>query len=249
MAGKYNIIRLKTVDSTNTYAASLLASAKVEEGTIVWSKEQTSGKGQGENRWLSEPGKNLTFSWILFPRFLPPEHQFLLNKTISLGVCDYIKTLNLQIFPLIKWPNDIYLEHKKVGGILINNTISGDRFEWSIVGIGLNINQMYFEREVPNPVSLRQVLGNEVALRSGLETLVNNLDERYNQLRLGAYETLGNDYRNHLLGYQQWRKFTMQNHVFEGKISGVNENGSLEVITRENQLRVFNHGDIEFLLK
>jgi len=249
MIGKLHIIDLKTVDSTNTYAASLLKTKKIEEGTIVLAKEQTSGKGQGDNRWESEPEKNLTFSWILFPCFLPPAQQFFLNKTISLGVCDFIRKFSLKGTVSIKWPNDIYLEYNKLGGILINNTICGEVFESAVVGIGLNINQMHFGKEVPNPISLRQVLGYEVSLRAGLETLVNNLERRYQQLRAGAHEILENDYRKHLLGYQQWRKFNIQNQTFEGKIDKVDEFGRLVVISRNNESRIFNHGEIEFLFK
>ena len=245
----YNIIRLQTVDSTNTYAASLLKTEKVEEGTIVWAIEQTSGIGQGKNIWESQPEKNLTFSWILFPFFLSPIHQFLLNKAISLGVYDFFNNFNLNGTVSIKWPNDIYLEYNKLGGILINNTICGKVFESAIVGIGLNINQMHFSKDVPNPVSIKQVLGYEVSLRSGLENLVNNLDHRYQQLRAGAHETLENDYRKHLLGYQQWCKFIVENQTFDGKIDGVDEYGRIVLISRKNESRIFNHGEIEFLFK
>ncbi len=247
MLGKYQIIHLQTVDSTNVYAASLIKSEKVEEGTIVWAQEQTSGKGQGDNLWESEPDKNLTFSWILFPFFLPPSHQFLLNKAISLGVYDFINNFILEGTVSIKWPNDIYLENNKLGGILISNTICGEVFESAIVGIGLNINQMRFGKEIQNPVSLKQLLGYEVSLQSGLETLINNLDYRYQQLRSGAHEILRNDYRKHLSGYQQWRKFMVGNQTFEGKIDGVDEYGRLVVISRKNESRIFNHGEIEFL--
>jgi BirA family transcriptional regulator, biotin operon repressor / biotin---[acetyl-CoA-carboxylase] ligase len=247
MLTKYKIIELQSVDSTNSYAASLIKSEKVEEGTVVWARAQTSGKGQGNNKWESEPEKNLTFSWILFPGFLSPVHQFLLNKAISLGVCDFVNNFPVKGLISIKWPNDIYLDHNKLGGILINNNICGNMFESAIVGIGLNINQMCFSKEVPNPVSLKQVLGSKVSLRQALENLVNNLDHRYHQLCSGALEILENDYMMHLWGYQQWRKFRAENKVFEGKIDGVDEYGRLIVKSRENESMIFNHGEIEFL--
>ena len=249
MTDKFHIIKLKKVESTNSYAASLLKSEKVNEETVVWSQDQTSGKGLGNNRWESEPGKNLTFSWILFPHFLPPDHQFLLNKMISLGVSDFLLRLQIQLPVSIKWPNDIYLENKKVGGILINNTICGDRLATAVVGIGLNINQMHFTTETPNAVSVRQVTGNKMDLKSGLQELVNNLNLRYAQLRSGAHESLEIDYLNRLLGYQQWRTFRAQNREFEGKIDGVDEYGRLIVLTRKNESALFDHGKIEFLFK
>jgi BirA family transcriptional regulator, biotin operon repressor / biotin---[acetyl-CoA-carboxylase] ligase len=249
MIGKYKLIKLQKVDSTNLYAENLLKAGTLEEGTIIWAKEQTAGRGQGTNRWESEPKKNLTFTWVLFPQFLEPGKQFLLNQTISLGVFDFIRNFNLKGVLAIKWPNDIYLEYNKMGGILINNIISGNIFTTSIIGIGLNINQMRFVKEVPNPVSLKQVLGYEVSLQAGLEKLVNNLDKRYNELRSGAYETLETDYRRHLLGYQQWRKFKVGNRMFEGKIEGVDEHGHLVVISRESEVAHFMHGEIEYILK
>ena len=249
MTDKPHFIKLKKVESTNSYAASLLKSEQVKEATVVWSQEQTSGKGQGDNRWESEPGKNLTFSWILFPHFLPPDRQFLLNKMISLGVSDFLIKLQIPLPVSIKWPNDIYLENKKVGGILINNTICGDRLATAVVGIGLNVNQMHFSNDTPNAVSVRQVTGNKTDLKSGLRELVNNLNLRYAQLRSGAYESLETDYLDRLLGYQQWRTFRAKNHEFEGKVQGVDEYGRLIVLTRKNESALFDHGKIEFLFK
>lgn len=249
MTGKFNIIDLQKIDSTNTYAAELLVKEKVDEGTVIWAKEQTSGRGRGENRWHSEAEKNLTFSWIVFPRFLPPDKLFMLNKTVSLGVFDFVTGFNLKGMVTIKWPNDIYLEYNKMGGLLIDNTIEGNVYAAAVVGIGLNINQIHFVEEVPNPISLKQILGYEISLRTGLENLVNNLDRRYEQLRSGAYEILDSEYKKHLLGYQQWRKFITQNQVYEGKIDGVDEAGRLRVISRSNETRYFDHGEIEFLFK
>jgi BirA family transcriptional regulator, biotin operon repressor / biotin---[acetyl-CoA-carboxylase] ligase len=249
MTGKLNIIDLQQVDSTNTYAASLLQKEKVEEGTVIWAKEQTAGRGSGSNRWESEAEKNLTFSIVLFPTFLSPDEQFLLNMTIALGLVDFLIGFALKGNISIKWPNDIYLEYNKLGGILIDTTIDGEVFSSAIVGIGLNINQIHFINEIPNPVSLKQILGYEVSLRTGLESLVNNLLNRYGQLRDGALQTLESDYRKHLLGYQQWRKFLLQNQLFEGKIDGVDKYGGLKIISRNGEHRVFNHGEIEFLFK
>jgi BirA family transcriptional regulator, biotin operon repressor / biotin---[acetyl-CoA-carboxylase] ligase len=249
MTGKLNIIDLQQVDSTNSYAATLLQKDKVEEGTIIWAKEQTAGRGSGTNKWESEAEKNLTFSMILFPEFLAPDNQFLLNKIIALGVVDFLQGFNLKGNISIKWPNDIYLEYNKLGGILIDTTIKGDAITSAIVGIGLNINQIHFINEIPNPVSLKQILGFEISLRTGLESLVNNLLHRYRQLRDGELQTLESEYMKHLLGYQQWRKFMVQNQLFEGKIDGVDKYGGLKMISRNGEHRVFNHGEIEFLFK
>ncbi|HTX88402.1 MAG TPA: biotin--[acetyl-CoA-carboxylase] ligase, partial [Bacteroidales bacterium] len=121
------IIKLKTLTSTNDYAEQLLAKGEVEEGTVIWAEEQTAGKGQGANTWESEPGKNLTFSLILHPHFIHPSLQFMISKAVSLGVLEYAKTVLPGISCGLKWPNDICAGEKKLGGILIRHMISGER--------------------------------------------------------------------------------------------------------------------------
>jgi len=108
------------VDSTNNYASLIAGKSGIPEGTLVWAGFQSAGRGQAGNRWESEAGKNLTFSLILYPHFLPPEMQFLLSEAVSLGITDFL-TLYIPN-PLIKWPNDIYAENRKIGGILIEHS-------------------------------------------------------------------------------------------------------------------------------
>ena len=101
------IIEIDRVDSTNSYAERLLKERKIPEGTIIWAQEQTAGKGQGNNVWLSESSKNLTISMILYPRFLPVDQQFILNKAVSLGVIDFVIHLLLGLSCLTA----VYLKH------------------------------------------------------------------------------------------------------------------------------------------
>src|ERR1035437_922779 len=115
------LIKPMSVDSTNNYASKLLNNHKVEEGTVIWAEEQTRGKGQEENQWESEKGKNLTFSLGLFPRFLKIEELFYLSKSISLGVAGFLGKYIDRVS--IKWPNDIYAGDRKITGILIENCI------------------------------------------------------------------------------------------------------------------------------
>ena len=146
------IIRLHTVGSTNDYMIEQIRNGNINlEGTIVIADEQTSGKGMDINIWESEPGKNLTFSIFFKPDFLRADQQFLLNKSISLGVYDFIKSLVTHQKVTIKWPNDIYVGDKKIAGILINNTIAGNELFYSVAGIGVNINQQKFPGSCPQP--------------------------------------------------------------------------------------------------
>ena len=126
---------------------------------VVSADEQTAGKGMGSNGWESEAGRNLTFSVALDVRFLPAERQFLLSEAVPLGIIGVLDTILPPEKWSIKWPNDIYYENRKLAGILINSTIKANMMDVSIVGIGLNVNQMQFQDWPTRPVSLKMITG------------------------------------------------------------------------------------------
>ena len=241
------IIEIGRVDSTNLYAERLVNEQNVPEGTIILTHEQTAGKGQGENVWLSEPFKNLTISMILHPRFLPVDQQFLLNEAVSLGVIDFIHTLLPQGSCKVKWPNDICYKSSKLAGILINNTISGSSFDTSIIGIGININQTRFDPALPNPISVKQLISKETDIGQGLIALIGKLDHRYDQLTKGYSELLRQEYKDNLLGIDQERKFKKDLDVFNGFIRDVDLFGRLIIETADNKRLTFSHREVEFL--
>jgi BirA family biotin operon repressor/biotin-[acetyl-CoA-carboxylase] ligase len=244
---RHFFIKLKTIDSTNQYAEQLLTKHLVKVETIILADEQTSGKGQGDNIWESEPGKNATFSLILFPFFLSPENQFLLNKSITLGIIDFLNSLSLGQKVSIKWPNDIYAGNRKMGGILIQNTICGREFESSIAGIGLNLNQVKFHPLLQNPVSLKQITGKSYNVEEVVNNIVDSIDERYQQLKRGSFETLGRDYQEHLFRIDEWKDYIVNKKVIKGKIKGVDDNGFLKVEIKNGVELCFQHGDIDFV--
>jgi len=243
------IIRLQTVDSTNLYAERLLKAGKVTEGTVIVASEQTSGKGQGRSRWESEPGKNATFSLVLLPGFLPPEMQFLLNKAISLGVLDFFRqTLPEQVFS-IKWPNDIYAGDRKIGGILIQVTVCGTMIESCIAGIGVNLNQETFSIGLPNPVSLKQLNGKSFPVQDAVNGIADCIAKRYHMLQSGMHEPLNRDYREHLFGFNSWRKYMSDDKPIKGRIQDVDGPGMLIMELEDGTVRLFNHGDVTFILR
>ncbi len=167
------IIQLDSVESTNVFLLQQINERKeLFNGDVYVAHEQVNGKGQGANLWESEPGTNLTFSIFLLPSFLKADEQFYLNMVISLGVYDYVSGIVKENSVKLKWPNDIYINNKKVGGILISHSISGMEFLYTIVGIGLNINQTVFHSDAPNPASVSQFLGNELDLDDCLRQLL-----------------------------------------------------------------------------
>ena len=155
----FPIINLDETDSTNRYLAQLCDRGPVSEYTTVRADYQTAGKGQRGNTWESERGKNLLFSFVLYPTFLEARRQFLLSQLTALAVKEALELWTDDI--RIKWPNDIYWKEKKICGLLIENELSAEGIARSIIGIGLNVNQEIFHSDAPNPVSLQQITGLE----------------------------------------------------------------------------------------
>lgn len=152
-------IYLDEVDSTNRYLLEYQP-AEGEDATICVADFQTAGRGCGSNSWESERGKNLLFSLLIHPTDIEAREQFHISMAISLAICDAMQSYGMKDVS-VKWPNDIYWKDKKLCGILIENRLSGTFIRDSIIGIGLNVNQDVFLSDVPNPVSMRQILGRE----------------------------------------------------------------------------------------
>ncbi len=240
------IIKVESVDSSNNYALDLIKKSKVVEGTVVWAFEQTKGRGQRDNYWESEKGKNLTFSIILFPEFLEVEQQFLLSKAVSLGIVDFIKTYVENVS--IKWANDIYVNDKKIAGTLIENSIIGNKILSSVVGIGLNINQTIFISNAPNPVSLKLITGNDYDLEESLSLLCNFIESRYLQLKANELSQLNYDYLNTLYRYNAFYTYESDGKRFIAKITGIAKSGRLILETRQGEIKEFDFNEVLFVI-
>lgn len=150
---EFKIIHIPETDSTNRYLREL----KAEGGVLVQTDYQTAGRGCGTNRWESERGQNLLFSLLIHPKQVPASKQFLISmvtaNSISKVVSKYVENVS------VKWPNDIYAGDRKICGILIQNTLQGGTIKDSVIGVGLNVNQLRFVSDAPNPVSLANLTG------------------------------------------------------------------------------------------
>lgn len=239
------LIFRKNTGSTNSYASWLLKSRHVSEGTIIHTNFQSAGRGQKENRWESEDGKNLLLSVILFPVMVRPEDQFILSNFISLGICDFLKTLVPDC--KIKWPNDICIGNDKIAGILIENSIISNSIIHSIAGIGLNINQEEFPEELPNPVSVKILTGKEYDLGFCLEKLAGFLDLRYKKVISGSWDELRNEYNSSLYHLNQWSRFKSENGIFQGRILLVTDAGCIRIEERNGFIREFRFKEVEFI--
>jgi BirA family biotin operon repressor/biotin-[acetyl-CoA-carboxylase] ligase len=229
MTLRHNFIFYEQVDSTNARAVELLQTQKLPEGTVVYAGAQTAGVGLGENKWQSEPGQNITASVVLYPVFLPAEEQFKLTMVISVSVCNLLESLDSLFKPMIKWPNDIYLNHRKVAGMLIKNNISGNTIAQSIAGLGLNVNQTEFDSSAPLAVSLTMINGKQYKIIDLLTKWHTALDHTYHLLQSGNADELEQAYLDRFYRLNQWANYTIYGENLRAKITGIGEYGMLQL--------------------
>lgn len=226
-------IHLDGIESTNLYANELIAKSKPSEGTVISTFNQWGGRGQIGSKWHSEPHKNIAFTVILQPTFLPIRQQFLLNQAVSLAVTDLVSRYSSK--PLhVKWPNDVYLNGKKIAGILIQGSIAKNSFQSVIIGIGLNVNQTEFPKDLPNPTSLKLEEDQDYDLEELTANLCQCLEIRYLQLRRDNKPQIQKDYLE--LFYQMgefYQYFYPNGTAFQGKIIGVSPIGKLLIQTEK----------------
>jgi BirA family transcriptional regulator, biotin operon repressor / biotin---[acetyl-CoA-carboxylase] ligase len=239
-----NVIYLPSCHSTNDIAAELVRSGLFQDGTVVITNDQTRGRGQRGTTWVTEPNVNLTFSIALKPQFLPVRDQFLVSQAMSVGICNYLEGYSSTA--RIKWPNDVFLGDLKVSGMLIENSIQGNRIASCIVGIGVNINQSNFS--TARATSLSSYLGMVLSLEDEFPKLMHCLDAAY--LRLKSAEGriyLEQEYLRKLYGFDQRRAFIVDEIRKTGKISGISAQGRLRIIfDGETEPTEFNHKEVEW---
>lgn len=242
-----NLIKLSAVDSTNNFLKNLLSKSEpLAEGTVIMAEDQFAGRGQQENTWHAEPGKNLTISILLRPTFLPINKQFLLNMAVSIAINEALSkyvTTGMKI----KWPNDCYYFNQKLGGVLIENSIVGNGLKTAVIGIGLNVNQREFNPALQRKaISLSQILHEDVNLNRLLLEICSQIEKLYLRLRAGDYNFLNTAYVDKLYQFNELCWYKYKDHIFEGTIVGISPEGLLQV-KREEELMQFNFKEIEFL--
>lgn len=239
------ISRLTTVDSTNLYLYRALKENSLDEGHVAIAEEQTAGRGQIGNTWESARNENITLSILLYPDFLDIENQFMLSKIVSLSIIDSIKDIVSGV--KVKWPNDIYVGDNKIAGILIENTLRGASIAQTIVGIGLNVNQLAFSKAVPNPTSLKIETQRHFELNQILEKLFQKLDYWYQTLRLNEMQVINNEYIKNLYRFNEFHSYQDENGIFLAKIIGISTEGKIKLIDNEDTLREYAFKEVQFL--
>lgn len=239
-----NMIYKATCTSTNTLAMHLISNEAIPEGTVVITDHQSNGRGQRENSWISEPYKNLTFSLILYPTWLTIKESFYLTIITTIAIHEVLETyIRKDIF--VKWPNDIYYQNKKIGGILIENLVNKNKVKASVIGIGLNVNQTKFN--LPHASSLFLACGYEFNLSSLLVQLTGAIQTKYNQLYKEGPHLFKTAYLEKLYWINQPRIFQDQEGIFQGTIQGIDEIGRLLVRKENNGLSCYSCQEVKFI--
>lgn len=240
------IIKLKETESTNSYLRQYTPK-EGEDITVVTTEFQTAGRGQGKNTWESNKGENLLFSILCHPKNVLAKRQFILSQAIALAVRD---ALSMYINDIeIKWPNDIYWHHHKLGGILIECTLTGNNVKDSILGVGLNINQTDFENLTKNPISLKQIIHRDIDRDNLLHTIADDFAHYISMINLGHYDSIAADYMNTLYRRQGYHQYRDGDGDFLARFITIEPSGRIVLMDEDGMLRTYAFKEVKFMIK
>ena len=243
---------LDTVDSTNCYARDEADELWREAGcgarmAVVAARMQTAGRGQRGNVWLSQGGRNLLLSILLRPgdRLLVKE-QFCLSQTVAVALHRAMSCYGIET--LLKWPNDIYVGNRKLAGVLVELDFSSQYIEQAIIGIGLNVNQEQFPVMDRVPVSMKMLLGKEVAVDDVFVVLLDEFKHLYYELLNGNGMSIVSEYERLLLGYGERRLYKDSDGEFYAVVEGVSPIGQLILKRDDGTLLRYSFKEVEQLV-
>lgn len=238
-------IELAEIDSTNTYAMKQIQAKVAEHGTAYFAHNQTNGKGTRGKSWHSETGNNIILSVVLNINWLSVRNQFLLSAWAALAVFDFLSKY-VQNGIKIKWTNDIYIDNSKIAGILIENKVKGNKLQWAVVGIGININQINFDSTLSKATSLALVTNKKYDALLLSKELCFCLEKRFQSLINKDANGLINDYNKNLFKLNEVVKLKKDNLLFNCTIKKVTKTGFLVVNNGIEQQLAF--GEVEWIL-
>ena len=245
------LIVLDEVGSTNDYLKSKTANFKpLAEWTAIMARNQTTGRGQRENKWYSEPNVNITFSFLLYPNYIKPQEHFFLNILVSLSIIQWLSSLNIQA--KIKWPNDIMIGDKKIAGILIENSLSSLEIKKSIIGIGINVNQRLFNDNISKSASsiYKETDVYIEDLELACKKLVNLLYQNFESFRNKEIEKtqLLKNYNSQLFLRDISSLYSSNNEIFKGILKRVEKDGTL-ILENEGLECSYQFKEVSFILQ
>lgn len=242
-----NIIKLNAIGSTNDYAKSNLKVLLTKIPVVIWTENQTQGKGQRGAKWITEVGKCLTFSLVMSSMHITCTSQFKLNKMVSLAILEILKKYNVPSLA-IKWPNDIMSGNRKLGGILIESNYRGNTIESFIIGVGLNINQLNMSY-LPKATSVAIETGVINEITQLLKEITTSIHKSIAALNSITEQSLDDHYLEHLFKYQKPCTFnTKESQSVPGIIQGIDATGKLLVQFQADEFpQAFDLKEIEML--
>lgn len=249
-----NTLFLSEVESTNSYAMDLLRNVNILDGTVISTEKQTKGRGQRGSEWIAQDGKNITVSIVLKPNFLNTKHIFYLSKITALACYDVLT--DFATFShndiKIKWPNDILINSKKTAGILIENTYSKSTILYSVIGLGLNINQTSFNNIATQATSLKieNKFSEDYDKKIILEKFCQHLEKWYLRLKELKFELIDSSYHEKLFGVDKQVEMinNLNNIAFKAKLIGVTTDGKLHLRKDELNELFFDIKEVSFIL-
>jgi BirA family biotin operon repressor/biotin-[acetyl-CoA-carboxylase] ligase len=225
--------------------ADMAENKSLFDGALVITQNQTKGKGQRGNIWLSEPGKNLTFSLYLKPKFLKAKQQFELNRITALAIYNVLETFLSPSVVRIKWPNDLYVNKLKIGGILIENSLSYSNISQTIIGVGLNVNQL--DHLMPTAISLRKLVHKDIELDLILSLLLEKIEHYYLILRGNDFRLIHQLYEEKLYKKDQVGYYQDITGKFNGILRGTEADGVLKIEDESGEIRKYQFKEVQFL--
>jgi BirA family biotin operon repressor/biotin-[acetyl-CoA-carboxylase] ligase len=240
------LIELQQTDSTNNYAMQMVRDGMAQNGQAVLAYHQTAGKGQRTKSWISEDGKGLNLSILASAEFLTPANGFPLLAATAVAVTEELFETTGKEFK-IKWPNDLYWNDRKAGGILTQSVIQGSVWKWAVIGIGINVLQENFPSELPNPVSLKQISGTNIDIRTLAENIRNRLMQHLVKLKAEGFDQIHGEYLKRLYKLEKNVLFKYKDQEMNLFIRGVSKEGMLETGNEEHVQYAF--GELEWVHK
>jgi len=238
-----NSLYIKHTHSTNELCWEMNRKKSLPEGFVVYTDFQSEGKGQPGNSWESAKSKNLLFSLILHPIHIPMNEVFLISQLVSVALKNVLDDYMPEI--TVKWPNDIYWNDQKLGGILIENSIQGNKIMTVVIGIGMNVNQKMFESNAPNPVSILQITGKSQNRKQLLQKFQRNIMSLYSELEK---EDIQKKYAESMYRRNGFHTFMSDNETFSAKIVEVQTDGQLELVTKDGEQKYFYFKEVQFVI-
>lgn len=243
---EFEIIYLEELESSNNYAKKYIDDNFEQKNCnkVIHTNFQTKGRGAFENSWYSSRDLNLLFSVIICPK-IKAKDQFFISKITSLAIIDYLKRKGVNA--KIKWPNDILVDNKKISGILIENSIISDKISNSIVGIGINLNEVLFPDEI-NACSLKLIKNINFDINTELVLFLSSYSKFLNLCKYDNFYSIDDQYFSRLIGINEFLRYKKDNEIFEAKVIDIDEFGRLVLENLVGEKQVFGFKEVELII-